>query len=217
MINFEKQTWYNKNDPNNQDKRIPISASHLNRIEDGVDYSVRLTNEMFNYMSSYWWRKYEVTGVALRVINEYTNHIEYPWTTKQDITTFYYSDSVSITYDETARAYRLKLDNYSSVDVSYNLLYGMAGEGDLKLLSGKYFVYGSTNPDNTSTVHHMASGGRIRFLNYSATQFGYEITSSCEKTFSVVLGDPVYVESDKKSRISFVDIYLGNINGSMCI
>lgn len=37
MTNFEKQTWYNKNDVENEAKRIPISATHLNRIEAGVE------------------------------------------------------------------------------------------------------------------------------------------------------------------------------------
>lgn len=34
MINYEKQKWYNKDE--NEALRIPISAAHLNRIEDGI-------------------------------------------------------------------------------------------------------------------------------------------------------------------------------------
>ena len=46
MTNFEKQTWYNKNDTENKSKRIPISATHLNRIEDGIEGAYALINEL---------------------------------------------------------------------------------------------------------------------------------------------------------------------------
>ena len=38
-INYEHKTWYDKNDTVNASKRIPISATHLNRIEDGIQES----------------------------------------------------------------------------------------------------------------------------------------------------------------------------------
>ena len=38
-INYEHKTWYNKTDTDNASNRIPISATHLNRIEDGIQES----------------------------------------------------------------------------------------------------------------------------------------------------------------------------------
>ena len=40
MVKFEKKTWYNKNDTANADKRIPVSAANLNRIEDGIQNTI---------------------------------------------------------------------------------------------------------------------------------------------------------------------------------
>lgn len=46
MINFEKHTWYNKNDSENASKRIPLSAHHLNRIENGIEGAYTFANEL---------------------------------------------------------------------------------------------------------------------------------------------------------------------------
>ena len=46
MIKFEKQTWYDKNDTENQAKRIPINATNLNRIENGIEGAYVSINEL---------------------------------------------------------------------------------------------------------------------------------------------------------------------------
>lgn len=52
MIDFVKKEWYNKNDAENADKRIPISATQLNRMENAMSGLVSFENDM----TKYWWK-----------------------------------------------------------------------------------------------------------------------------------------------------------------
>lgn len=141
MINFEKKTWYNKNDTPNLDKRIPISATHLNRIEDVVSAVVEHENDM----TSHWWRKSKITDIIVEKVSKIDQYIYFDvfGYTPAVAIDIYYSDSASVKTDSETGEQYVELDDPSVWNVSYNSL-SVDKTADATTLKNKYIVLSST-------------------------------------------------------------------------
>ena len=190
MINFEKQTWYNKNDTANADKRIPITADHLNRFEEGIDYSVDGVNKMFNY----WWRKSEVVDRGLIKTGTSAQGFGfYIWDSSSQETTVYYSDSASVNIDKSTGKGYIELDNPSSLNIAYNSVETDAIKNAFK---SKYFMLGVTS--GQEVYYMMSSGYTQRESNTSKEhQYGVTFRDVWKYKYFLTRGNLTYVESDK--------------------
>lgn len=119
MIEFEKQTWYNKGDAANAAKRIPISASQLNRIEDAILSMYNHINDMTNRMTNHWWGRRKIVGGALEYPYPNTFLHIYPWDTITQESTVYYSSSVNVKIDNSTGKLYVELDDPNTVNISY--------------------------------------------------------------------------------------------------
>lgn len=162
MINFEKQTWYNKNDEDNKDKRIPISAMHLNRIEDALLPVVNHANDMTNH----WWRRSEFVGGDVKTASADSDGIFYIWHTSSQTSTIYYSNKVNVLIDEDTGEVYAELESPTTWEVSYD------SHGSSKtILKGKYFIF--NNPSTLGGDKIYYSGGETARLSEGSDPYKY--------------------------------------------
>ena len=209
MINFEKQTWYNKNDPNNQDKRIPISAAHLNRIEDAVSAAVSHVNDM----TKHWWRRSKIVDKIIEYVTGKSLRFNF-FTSKTSAIDIYYSDSVNIKTDSYTGEYYFELNEPTAWNVSYN------GHGtNYTTTLTKKFIIVSSNVENqaSSTTPYYAfttttkNGGILYYCSGSSyAQEWQEATLGGSRTiYGLSLGNlyttqirDVYGEEEYVSALS---------------
>ena len=151
MINFEKQKWYNKNDTENKDKRIPVSANHLNRIEDAISATVDHANDM----AKHWWKTSRITGKEIYIPTTNSSNHQFSLQSKVDTITFYYSETVKTMIDKQTGKVYAELENPSTWEISYNL----HGDGYNSIMSGKYFILGRANTRDDGVLYYLKSGG----------------------------------------------------------
>ena len=60
---------YNKNDIDNKDNRIPISAMQLNRIEDAISAVVNHENDMMMH----WWKRSKIVDAIVETMPKITS------------------------------------------------------------------------------------------------------------------------------------------------
>lgn len=164
MFEFEKKTWYDSLDS----RAIPISPSNLNRIEEGVGYSVDGTNSMFGH----WWKKSKVVDGTVEYSGSSETKYFYIWSTTDDATVpIYYSSSVSAKIDKTTGKVYAELINpkkwmpsYSSLDISTS--------GNTKL-NGQYFIIGDSSGES---LHYCSSAISRRTDSTKAHPYGFSGT-----------------------------------------
>ena len=186
MLNFEQKEWYNKDDPENQSIRTPISASQLNRIEAGVAHSVDGVNNMFNH----WWKKKKlVSSEITQTTADYTTYTFYFGSEQTSASKYYYADSYSVKIKEGASDVSIELSEpVQSIDLSYNG-YGTSA------LKGKYFMSGAKTGH---VVYYMANDGSLTRA-ISGNRYGLNFVKTLKFTSSVVYGDVEYIWSDKEN------------------
>lgn len=195
-INYEHKTWYDKNDTANASKRIPISATHLNRIEGVIGQSVGVINSMFEY----WWKKSGVASTSIKPTASISTETVYLWKTRYESTDFYYSDSVSTRVDkETGEGY-VELDNPSSINLYYQLLAEDSGGTYRNALRNKYFMIGTTSGRD---VYYMKSNGQLYPVGSDLpASYGVQISSSEIHMCFLTYGNAEYVSADKSDAYS---------------
>ena len=194
MIEFEKKTWYDKNDMPNQSKRIPISAAHLNRIEGALSDTVRQSNNMTNH----WWRKSKVVDGYTEIPRYATSQSFYVWNNTYETTTIYYSSSVTIKVDDSTGELYVELDNPSSWVFSYNNL----GSGINNTLIQKYFIIEGTSTKNGLDLYYNGGVNRSDGVT-TVPRFGFYISSFYHVTLHKVYGNVEYVNS--ADREAYID------------
>lgn len=158
MIDFEKIDWSNGGG-------FPLSAANLNRLEEGIDGSVKLTNKM----TSHWWKKIKLKNSTYKLSSDvYYNLYYYVWETSGEEGTFFFSDSISVKEDsETGEVY-IDLVNPTSKTVSYNSLSSIS-------MTEKYFIYGTSTTKNGVTMYY---GGSIYDIKDTTKQpvYGFSLS-----------------------------------------
>ena len=195
-INYERKTWYDKNDTPNASKRIPISATQLNRIEDAIGQSVGVINSMFEY----WWKKSCVADVSIKPTASISSEEVYLWGTRYESTDFYYSDSISTGVDkETGEGY-VELVDPSSINLYYQRLAEDSGGTYRNALRNKYFMIGTTSGRD---VYYMKNDGQLYPVGSdSPANYGVSIRSSEIHMCVITYGNAGYVSADKSDAYS---------------
>lgn len=201
MIEFEKQTWYNKNDTANAALRKPISASHLNRFEEAIDATVKYSNDMTNH----WWRTSRVVGGDLEWGNYHASHLYfYIWDNTASATTIYYSNSTTIVLDEVTGESYVQLNDAKELVCSYSSL----GSGYTYTLRSNYFIIGDSNTKSGATLYYAGNATQIVRCFDGNQQHSYGFYIYCsnsgsdyyvfEPTVHKSYGDIDYVSSSSK-------------------
>lgn len=192
-MEFEKKTWYDKNDTANLNKRIPISSANLNRFEDAIDYAVKNINDMTNY----WWKKRTIEG----------GEITFPWdrgsysvlcpggTTPGGEKTeykIYYSDSITIEVNEATGNVYAYLNSPAEKIVSYNSLKKKSID-----MSGKYCIYNESTTKNGALLFY---GGTIigKWDDDPSWRYGFAFGDSLKALIIPTYGKEAFVTSDNK-------------------
>ena len=216
MIDFEKQIWYDKGDIENAAKRIPISAFHLNRIENAIQEVVNHENSTINH----WWKRSKIVDV----ITEITTKISSGdhgissgrvncFTSSTSTTKIYYSDSVNVKKDSSTGTQYIELNKPTAWDVTHSS-YGTEANYTLQnkyiiliLNSNNYesktppfhtfttntknggvLFYNTGSSASTSWTAYMADGG-------SRTVYGIKLQDLYETQTRNVYGETEYVNS----------------------
>ena len=194
MIDFEKQTWYNKNDIENASKRIPISAAQLNRIEEVVSAMVDHTNDMANH----WWERSLFTLGDVSLSKNKDNLSFYLWGSTAETSVIYYSSTVKALMDEDTGEIVVALENPTAWEVSYD----SHGGTNNTILNGKYFIF-----DKPSTL----GGGNIYYSEgYSVRtneglggkKYGLVLSNLCSVSIEGFYENIDYVSSPNKDEYS---------------
>lgn len=190
MIEFKKKEWFDKT---NTEKRIPISAANLNRIEEGVDAAVKHTNDMTNY----WWRKSKVVDAYLELL-QYADRRFYLWDTEKETSTIYYSDSVTLKINANTGNIQAELNNPSSDTISNFTVGDALHRSNLK---GKYFIVGA---DGTSFLKNTENDGTIYYCDGNmddedrgsqySPRYGFSVYAHVV-SLNKVYGDVEYISS----------------------
>lgn len=203
MIEFEKQTWYNKGDTANAAKRIPISASQLNRMEDAILSVCNHINDMTNRMTNHWWRRRKIVGGALEFPYSDTSLHIYPWDTITQESTVYYSSSVNVKIDNSTGKLYVELDDPNTVNISYyNIKYDNVDEYILRdqfiILSddGMNFLTNTKDGGTTYSIH-----GYIN-ENASGERYGINFPYTYKPQITPIYGDDEYVNSPDRDAYS---------------
>ena len=193
MINFEKQTWYNKNDQNNQDKRIPISAFHLNRIEEAISETVSHKNDM----KSHWWGVSKITGNEVCVTDDSGCYSYfYPWTTTDQTSTIYYSDSVKLVVDNNTGETYMELENPTTQVISYNAF----EESGMIMFAYKYFMFDKVDTRDGGILyyHNYQYVRRVSTYSDGFTKYGVDFYSLYKPAIKDVYEKIGYVHSPNR-------------------
>lgn len=193
MINFEKKTWYNKNDTPNLDKRIPISATHLNRIEDAVSAVVKHENDM----KSHWWKTSRIVDIIIERISkvstsEFFDFFDYQTAVAVDI---YYSDSVSVKVDSDTGEKYIELNEANTWNISYN----NHGDASNSTLKNKYIILSVTETNYSGGTHRFytsttttKNGGVLYYCNSSTSRadtYIYPSSNSSKHIYGLKFSD----------------------------
>ena len=187
-IDYTREEWYNANDAQNASNRVPISAFHLNRIETGIEQSVKAINDMNNY----WWRIKRVSGSEFVVVSSAQVHRIHFGEALNSALDFYYSDSISFKIDYETGEGRIELYDPSKISISYQKLTG--GAVSDSILKNKYFIIGATSGQTVYRMQNYGDG----IIPYAAS--GYDCLLAGTEVLTYVLKyDAVrYVSSDKE-------------------
>ena len=193
MINFKKETWYDKSDTTN---RIPISATHLNRIEDAISDLVQNANNMTNH---YWKRSKRIETDDIEVHSLVPNSTFKIWETSYQTAVIYYSKSVNIKTNELTGEKYLELDNPSSTSGTYSNYTGVYHYE----LSNSFFIIKDTefakNTLDGGTLY--LGGGAWQTTSYDG---GYGIYLSASQV-SIKIGYELLDYVNSSDRNAYTD------------
>lgn len=197
MINFEKKTWYNKNDADNEAKRVPISASQLNRIEDAISAMVSHENDM----TKHWWRRSKkADGGVIKFADSKTSKVFWLWDTKSQTTDIYYSATASIKMDNSTGKQYFELDNPTTWTINFDSL----GTSNWSELTNKFFIFkdeGETFAKTTLDGGIMYYGAGVvnrRTGNMAAHDYGFGVEGMFETSIDITYDFLDYVSSPEK-------------------